>query len=408
MPDNAHSYHVVMITNVVAPDKLGGLERYVRELSDHLVSSGAQVTVISKRTQPQQAEDESLPSGLRILRYKGPSKSNPFFALAYPILVTSRVQAAIRKAVQETEAGRRVVLHAHFPIPALALALTRQRYIYTCHAPVHKEIVPERQGSYLLPKATQHIAVNGVRKLERFVLRKAGTIVTLSDFVRHEVGALHSKAMTRVQRIPGGLDTTWFTPAEETPTRSPANLTVFTARRLVERTGVENLVKAMPEILIHLPELKLYIAGSGPRESAIRQLIATNHLENAVTLLGRIPEEALRDWYRRADIAVTPTKELEGFGLSTAEALACGTPALVTPVGANPEVVDGLSHLLVAADAGPSGIAEAVVRLGTSADLLQIRSRSRSHVHPRFGWSAVVESHLRMYAAESSMKQGDS
>ena len=43
---------VLMVTNAIAPDKLGGLERYVRELAATLVRKGHDVTTLSKRTDP--------------------------------------------------------------------------------------------------------------------------------------------------------------------------------------------------------------------------------------------------------------------------------------------------------------------------------------------------------------------
>src|SRR5207249_11624167 len=60
------------------------------------------------------------------------------------------------------------------------------------------------------------------------------------------------------------------------------------------------------------------------------------------SFLGFIPDETLPSYYHAADVFVLPTRELEGFGLVTVEALACGTPVLGTPVGATPEVLSGL------------------------------------------------------------------
>src|SRR5207249_11052699 len=65
------------------------------------------------------------------------------------------------------------------------------------------------------------------------------------------------------------------------------------------------------------------------------------------SFLGFIPDETLPSYYHAADVFVLPTRELEGFGLVTVEALACGTPVLGTPVGATPEVLSGLDASLV-------------------------------------------------------------
>ena len=65
-------------------------------------------------------------------------------------------------------------------------------------------------------------------------------------------------------------------------------------------------------------------------------------LDKHVTFLGFVPDADLPRYYQAADVFVLPTRELEGFGLVTAEALACGTPVLGTPVGATPELLEPL------------------------------------------------------------------
>ncbi len=60
-----------------------------------------------------------------------------------------------------------------------------------------------------------------------------------------------------------------------------------------------------------------------------------------------MPDADLPLAYRAADINLLPSDVLEGFGLSAAEALAAGTPTMVTPVGGLPDVVRDLSPNLI-------------------------------------------------------------
>src|SRR5204863_9517932 len=109
--------------------------------------------------------------GVRIVRHRVPSKANPLFALAYPF-------ASVRTVLGE--AGRpHDVIHVQYPIPALPLALCRRTFLATFQAPVHREMLSERQGSYALPDALQRPAVAGLRRAERLVLRRAGAVVVL-------------------------------------------------------------------------------------------------------------------------------------------------------------------------------------------------------------------------------------
>lgn len=387
---------IVMLTNVVAPDKLGGLERYVRELSAGLVRDGVSVSVVSKRTGASQPDTEIGEDGVEILRYDPPRKSDPMFALKYP----RAIAAGVREALKGTSNDGRIVLHGHFPIPVLPLLQSKRRFMYTCHAPVYKEIKSERQGSYLLPGPVEAIAVAGVKGLERQVVRRASTIITLSEFVRSEVMTLDADAGAGVRLVPGGIDLGRFTAAAHAVYPRVLGGTgpvLFAARRMVLRTGVEQLVQAVKILRDRGVATRLVLGGDGPRREAIESYISEHELGETVHLLGRISEEELVAWYQSADLAVTPTQELEGFGLSTAEAMACGAPPLVTPIGANAEVVRQLPPETISTDATPAGMADAIAILLSNPTLLDdIRSKVVAAAQP-FGWAAVCARHIELY-----------
>ncbi|WP_375400971.1 glycosyltransferase family 4 protein [uncultured Amnibacterium sp.] len=385
---------VVMLTNAVAPDKLGGLERYVRELAGSLATLDHQVVVIAKRVRGDEPLRESDGSGVVTAHYRVPSKRNPLFVPLYPLVVATDVARLLRRA---TRGPQPVILNVHHPVPAIVPMLLRVPYIYTFHAPVWREILPERHDSYFLPVGLGRAGVALFRRLESLLLRRARLVLTLSRYMQTEALDLGVDP-GRHRLVAGGLDTVRFAPGGDPRPSSSTGPALFTARRLVDRTGVEQLIEAMPAILERLPGARLRIAGSGARLERIERLIERLGLGAQVELLGRIPDEALVDEYRAADLAVTPTQDLEGFGLSTAEALAVGTPALVTPVGANPEVVEGLSALLVSATKSPESIADAVVRLWSDQEgLAQVRSGARDHVHPRMSWPAIAARYVELY-----------
>ncbi|HEY5785448.1 MAG TPA: glycosyltransferase family 4 protein [Microlunatus sp.] len=383
---------ILMVTNAVAPDKLGGLERYVRELAAALVRKGHEVSTLSKRTDPAQASAETGEDGVRLLRFSTPPKSDPLFVAKYPLSVSRAVRRAVLGADYD-------VLHGHYPISMLPVLTTKVPYLYTFHAPVHKEVVGERQGGYAAPGPVSDATVRVMRGLERRVLERASLVVTLSDFVAGEMRAITSPGSTSWQKIPGGLRTDYFTPVDgvEPPVAVQRPL-IVTARRLVERTGVELLVAAMPDILRAHPTAQLVITGDGPRRGPIEKQLADLGIADSVHLLGRVSEEDLLAWYRTADLAVTPTLELEGFGLSTAEAMSCGTPVVVTPVGANTEVVAGLGDRFVARSTSPEDIARTVIGVLRDPELLSAtRRQARDLVHPQFDWDRVADAYVQAY-----------
>lgn len=386
---------VVMFTNAVAPDKLGGLERYVRELSAQLVSAGLAVTVVTKRVDSGHPHEETASDGVHIVRHAVPSKKNPLFAAQYPLSVARGVRAELRRHPS-------AVLHGHYAFTTVPLAFgSSTPYAYTFHAPVHKEVLAERQDSYALPGVLQRSAVAAVRSAERRVVSHARQAIVLSDFMRGQLAELSAEAAGGALTLPGGIDTEWF--VEARPTRddwaADADPLLFTARRFTQRTGVGELVAAMADVVRRHPRAKLAVAGDGRLRPEIERVIGEAGLEQSVRLLGRVSDEELRRWYQMASLTLMPTQELEGFGLTTGESLACGTPVLVTPVGANPELVAGLHPLLVATGTTSADLATSVCRLlDAPAVLAEVRERARDHAVSLWSWKVVADRHLEMYS----------
>ena len=105
------TYDVLLLTNAVSPDKLGGLERYVRELAAALVRSGVRATVVAKRVLPHTPTVEIGDDGVRLVRHDVPSKQSRLFALRYPWETWRTVRSVL-------QTNPHAVLHGAFPGPA--------------------------------------------------------------------------------------------------------------------------------------------------------------------------------------------------------------------------------------------------------------------------------------------------
>jgi glycosyltransferase involved in cell wall biosynthesis len=384
--------NVFMLTNAVAPDQLGGLERYVRELSAALVRQGVSVTVLAKQVRREDPVEEIGSDGVTIVRHRVPEKTSRLFAALYPVRPFPIVRRLLKR-------DRVAVVHAHFPIPALPLALGRRPYVYTFHNPVHREILRERQGTYALPKLLQWTAVAGLRGVERVIVARAAGLIVLSEFSRSEIAALSPGAAGNALLLPGGLNLERFSPGGPVgghpwPGEGPL---LFAARRLTPRTGVQELIAAMPVIRAAVPGTRLAIAGSGHMKQELRKRIHALGLDESARLVGWLSDEPLIRWYRAADLVVMPTQELESFGLSTAEALACGTPVVGTPAGGTQEILAPLHPDLVTADTSAEALASTVIAWLRRPDLLAgISLRARERVSG-MGWSAIAAAHIEYY-----------
>jgi len=390
------SIRVLLLSNAITPDRQGGLERYCRELGGALSAKGADVMIQARRVNAEDPEHSVDPDGVEIWRFATPEKSSRLYALGYP--------ASSAQAVRDR------VVHSNFPLQGLPLALGRNPYVHTFHAPVHRELLPEHQGSYALPGPSRAAAVKLMRAGESRVVRRAHDVVVLSEFMRNEAIALGARAEV-ISVLPGGIDTERFAPGP--PVKHPfcegEGPLLFTARRMVPRTGVGELVDAFASIAREIPGARLALAGRGPLEEDIRGRISELGLAGRVCLLGWVSDEDLVGWYRAADVVVMPTQELEGFGLTSAEALACGTPVVGTPAGANPEVLRRLDASLLTRDGSPAALADTVTELLREPQrLAELASRARGAVHPALAWSSLADSYLALYERYPPGANGDS
>jgi len=125
--------------------------------------------------------------------------------------------------------------------------------------------------------------------------------------------------------------------------------------RLIPLKNVESVINATARLAKMGVEVQTEIAGSGPSEAALHDLIASLGIGNRVRILGwrNNTDELLASW----DLLVIPSLE-EGFPLSALEAMAAARPVVASRVGGLPElVVDGVTGRLV-----PPGDTDALVR----------------------------------------------
>jgi glycosyltransferase involved in cell wall biosynthesis len=138
-------------------------------------------------------------------------------------------------------------------------------------------------------------------------------------------------------------------PASRIPCSSDPAIAVVT--RLVPHKRLHLLVEAMPPLLRRWPGLRLHIGGTGPAREALRTLATGLGVERAVSLPGRVTEQAKSDLYGAAWLTVMPSLA-EGWGLTVIEANTLGTPAVGFNVpGLRDSIRDGRTGWLVPASA---------------------------------------------------------
>lgn len=176
--------------------------------------------------------------------------------------------------------------------------------------------------------------------------------------------------------------------------RAPVLLCVA---RLIRAKGVFDLLDAFSMLRRRLP-CRLWFAGSGPEEGALRRRVALMGLQDDVDLLGYVAGEELRRAYREADAFVLPSYFAEGFPLAVMEAMSYGLPIVTTPIrGCADHLLEG-EHALFVPAREPEVLAGRLAALLGDGDLRRRMSRANRQKVADFApdgvmpaYSAVLE-----------------
>lgn len=166
-------------------------------------------------------------------------------------------------------------------------------------------------------------------------------VITVSPSSKEEIIS-HKLTKKTPYIVYNGVDLTQYQPGKKSKT--PLLLYVG---RLTTAKSIHILLSAFVQTLQAVPTATLVIAGDGPNRQKLEKLSTKLGLTSQVTFLGKVSEDEKIKLYQKAWVFINPSL-LEGWGITTIEANACGTPVIASNVpGLRDAVVDGQSGILV-------------------------------------------------------------
>ncbi|MEU8917563.1 glycosyltransferase family 4 protein [Streptomyces nigrescens] len=359
-----------MKIGIVCPyawDVPGGVQFHIRDLADHLIRLGHDVSVLAP------ADDETpLPPYVVAAGRAVPVPYNGSVArLNFGFLSAARVRRWLQHGAFD-------VIHIHEPAsPSLGLL--------ACWA-AQGPIVATFHTSN--PRSRAMIAAYPILQP---ALEKISARIAVSEYARRTlVEHLGGDAVV----IPNGVDVDFFASAE--PKAEWQGRTIGFIGRIDEpRKGLPVLMKALPAILAEVPDARLLVAGRGDEEEAVAALPA--ELRSRVEFLGMVSDEDKARLLRSVDLYVAPNTGGESFGIILVEAMSAAAPVLASDLDAFAQVLDqGEAGELFTNEDADALAAAAVRLLGDPARLTELRERGTRHVR-RFDWSTVGADILAVY-----------
>ena len=365
--------NILVISDVFYPDQMGGSGIFSHQLNQHLIQHGWNIDVVTRTNRKHKKEERVFGQNV----YRTTTSQN---IITYPLSLVKALLLLL-KLVTKNKYEIIITHHAYLGVVGSLISATHGiPLLVIFHGPWHKEAMYKELGQES-PKLKYALR----RLVEKFYLKRASKIIVLSQYMRKEASEITPIDSSRFLVIPGTVDTRKFAEADdrttlrrrlELPEHCPVLLCV---RRLDRRMGIENLVDAAARLKDEGKAFLLLIGGKGDMEAQLKLKIKNLNLDNFVKLLGFIDEKDLPGLYAAADLVIMPSIGLEGFGLATIEALACGTPVIGSNIGGTPEILAPFNQELLFDDCRPETIAKKISAFFDSMEGTEIRKKARSY-----------------------------
>lgn len=306
----------------------GGASRSAQELSESLVNRDHSVTVYT--TNLAEPDNNSIPSkdvinGVEIKRFKN---LNTSLAYTHKIPIAPTMARAIYRKKNDFDLAH---IHEFRTIQAASLQFSVSGSLPYVLQP--RGEVPRKS------KSKMKFAFDSL--FGKRIMRNASAIIASSKTESSQYTPTFDESEIPPKfYVPNGIDTSKYQPTKPDKAfkdkfgLSESSINILFLSRISERKGVSMLVRAFNEIKGQHDDVQLILAGPDEGELlTVRKWISKFGLEDAVNIVGPVYGDEKFKLYSFADLFVLPSKnEYESFGRVVLEAIACGTPVVVTNV----------------------------------------------------------------------------
>lgn len=165
--------------------------------------------------------------------------------------------------------------------------------------------------------------------------------------------------------------------------------------RLSREKGILNFIEAISKVLETREDVSFLIGGDGPLRGEVAEYLKRADLNGKVNFVGWIPYDRLPEYLNELKLVVIPSYTETG-PLSMVEAMACGTPVLITPVGTAPEIIRDGETGFILKDNSPECIVESIGRALNHPDLEEIVRNAHALVEKEYSYEVLVDRYRRI------------
>jgi phosphatidylinositol alpha-1,6-mannosyltransferase len=185
--------------------------------------------------------------------------------------------------------------------------------------------------------------------VNHIVRRRCDSFISVSNYTERRFREWSKVAEDRIALLPNCVHTERYGMGEK-PTylvdryNTRGCRVIMTLGRLDARErqkGVDEVIEAMPRLLVDSPDLRYLIAGDGDDRPRLEAKVGQLGLRDKIVFSGRVDDKEKVDHYRLCD-AFSMAGRQEGFGIVLLEALACGAPVVASELdGSRDAILNG-------------------------------------------------------------------
>jgi len=231
---------------------------------------------------------------------------------------------------------------------------------------------------------------------DRWLSGRIAAMVACSHFNAQQN---YARFKRRIGVIFNGVDTSRFLPGQRDVQRRlalgfrPADVVFIFAGRLIGLKGLHLAVQALAEPSLAEVPAKLLIVGNGDALPRLQRLAADLGVGERIVFHPAVPHAELPVLYACADVGLFPGLGEEAFGISVAEAMACGLPVVASYNGGMPEVIGNegsCGRLFALGDV--EACAGAMAGMCASPELRRsMGAAARLRIETQFTWRQAAE-----------------
>jgi glycosyltransferase involved in cell wall biosynthesis len=370
---------ILMIAKTLTAHRSGGFETHVTQLANRLAERH-EVDVICRR----------LPVGKNDYNFN--VYDIPYSGIGIDAIDNLATLPFLKKEIEKLSRNNYDIVHGQgFSSCAYFLTKEKKPFVYTLHGISAEHLVGYREPMLSVLKI--------LFDAEKYCVDNADKIICVSKRTMKEAPKYYGFSKNKCVYIPNGVDVLKFRQKRMKSKKPTIGFVGF----LHEHKGVHFLLNAMSYVVREIPDAFLVIIGTGSGMKRFKRMTSNLGISKNVFFAGRVLDEDLIRWYNTFDLFVLPS-QYEGFGLVVLEAMAAGTPVIVSDTGNLPELAKDSGF--VVDPENTTELSDKIIKILLDENLRKRLSKNCLRKIKKFDWKYIVKKTEKLYENLLDEKNG--